>query len=78
MIAGESRIIFPDRCGSLNCGYASDDTHYINDCQIEDVGKAWEVILIGVEWINMSACEERFNLGRHTIIIACVVGSEAA
>ena len=25
----------------------------------------------------MSACEERFDLGSHAVVIACVVGSEA-
>ena len=38
MIVGESQIVFPNCCGSLNCGDTSDDIHYINYCKVENMG----------------------------------------
>lgn len=70
-------IKFPDGGSGVDVNDVGDNTHDSSDSEIDNMHKAWEAMLVGVEGVNFVRLKSRFNIVAHHIIVAGIVCSHA-
>ena len=56
-------------------GNACDNAHEVSDGEVDYMGSAQQVMLEGIERVDMAGSESRFNVVAHGVVVTSVVSS---
>ena len=75
MVFRQGQIELPDGSRSLDVGNSSNNAHKSGDGEVDNVCKAQEAMLVGIEGVNSVGIEGGFNVvARHVIVARIIYG----